>query len=489
MRFSLFAALLLAAPPLAAQVVDTTTTPQPVLTLEEAIVLARRNNPIYLQSVNAQRRAGAQLLAARGAFLPQIEAQFNSQFREGRQQYFNGVQIGATSDILSSSYTLGAQQVLNGATFINPRLQRAALDAAEADVQGSAATLESQVAQTYLNVLQAQARAALADTLLRSAQIQLELARARQAVGAATALDTRRAEVQVGLQRVAALREQNAAEVEKLRLFERIGVTQPADVRLTTTFPIVVPTQSLDEMLAMARRANPTLNAVRAREDVASLSYRRTQSQYLPSLQIYSQLGGYTNQMTDDDQVVEEFREGYIGQCRSQIRRAAIDAGVVPDYSPCTLPSAQEEAAVLQANDQFPFTFTKNPWVIGAQLSLPIFDGFGREQRVQEAAALRADARYQVRAAELALTAEVTNAYLTLTTAAQTVAIQEQNARAAREALQLAEERYRVGAATFVEVSQAQADYERAETERINAVYDYHKALAALESAVGGTLR
>ena len=57
------------------------------------------------------------------------------------------------------------------------------------------------------------------------------------------------------------------------------------------------------------------------------------------------------------------------------------------------------------------------------------------------------------------------------------------------EALALAEERYRVGATTFVEVAQARADYERAETDRINAVYDYHKAFAALESAVGRPLR
>jgi outer membrane protein len=69
------------------------------------------------------------------------------------------------------------------------------------------------------------------------------------------------------------------------------------------------------------------------------------------------------------------------------------------------------------------------------------------------------------------------------------VELQETNSVAAREALSLAEERYRVGASTFVDVAQARADYERAETERINAVYDYHKAFAALESAVGRPLR
>jgi outer membrane protein len=498
MRFSPFAALLIAAQPLAAQVTDSAprlpsatqpADPTPVLTLEEAVALARRNNPLFLQTVNAQRRASAQLLAARGGYLPRVDASFGSQFREGRQQNFNGVALGATSDILSSSYSITAQQQINAATFITPKLQKAEVEASEADVRGGVATLTALVAEQYLNVLQAQATAALQDTLLRSAELQLELARAREAVGAATALDTRRAEVQFGQQRVAAITAKNDVEVQKLRLFEQIGVTQPAGVELTTEFTVSLPPESLDQLLERARRANPALNAVRAREDVASLGYRRAQSAYLPTLSLYTELGGYTNQLTDDDQVVDEFRSGYIGQCRSEIRNAAIDAGEVPDYSPCGPPPASMISEALEANDQFPFTFTKNPWVISAQLSIPIFDGFTREQRIQEAAAYRSDARYSVRAAELRMTADVTSAYLNLTTSAQTVGIQEQNARTAREALLLAEERYRVGAATFVEVTQAQADYRQAETDRINAVYDYHSSFAALESAVGGSLR
>ena len=35
----------------------------------------------------------------------------------------------------------------------------------------------------------------------------------------------------------------------------------------------------------------------------------------------------------------------------------------------------------------------------------------------------------------------------------------------------------------------ARAAYERAETDRINAIYDYHRAYAALENAVGRPLR
>jgi len=36
---------------------------------------------------------------------------------------------------------------------------------------------------------------------------------------------------------------------------------------------------------------------------------------------------------------------------------------------------------------------------------------------------------------------------------------------------------------------QARADFERAESDRINAIYEFHRAYAALENAVGRPLR
>ena len=59
----------------------------------------------------------------------------------------------------------------------------------------------------------------------------------------------------------------------------------------------------------------------------------------------------------------------------------------------------------------------------------------------------------------------------------------------AREALDLAQERFRVGANTFVDVVQSRADYQRAESDRITAIYEFHRAYATLESAVGRPLR
>ncbi len=108
---------------------------------------------------------------------------------------------------------------------------------------------------------------------------------------------------------------------------------------------------------------------------------------------------------------------------------------------------------------------------------------------MQEAAAARNDARFNVRAQELQLESDITAAYLNVNAARQTVALQERNAATARQALTLAQERYRVGLNTFVDVAQERGERERAENDRIAAIYNYHTAIAVLEGAVGQPLR
>ena len=43
--------------------------------------------------------------------------------------------------------------------------------------------------------------------------------------------------------------------------------------------------------------------------------------------------------------------------------------------------------------------------------------------------------------------------------------------------------------AAFIDVAQARSDYERAQNELINAVYQFHRDFASLELAVGRPLR
>lgn len=499
MRFPSLAVLALAALPAAAAAQQAgqpaPAGPTPVLSLEEATQLARRNNPTYLQSVNDRSVAAWNVRSSYAAFLPTVNASMGASYREGRQQFVNGQAFGATADAIGSDYNLNAVLNLSPTVFQGPRLQRANARATEADINNAAQTLRANVTQQYVTVLQRQATAALQESLLVNVKAQLELARARAQVGAGTVLDVKRAEVAVGQQEVQVITARNNAEIELLRLFQRLGVPQPAGVQLTSQFSVTPPTFTLDDVLGMARRQNPTVAASRARETAASVGYRNAQGEYLPRLQLYAQVGGQTNQFTGVSAAEAVAGAQFDAQRQLQgcqennaIRTAA---GLAPqDCSRFTgTLSPTQESRIRRQAEAFPFNFERNPFFLSASLSLPLFNGLQREQRIEETAAQRSDARYAVRAQELQLEADVTAGYLSLTAAIRATEIQTQNAATAREALTLAEERYRVGANTFVDVQQARADYERAETDRINAVFDYHRAFATLEAAVGRPLR
>ena len=479
--------------PAAARAQDSTAQRGPALTLEEAIALAQRNNPVYLAQANNRSTADAAVRSARGAFLPSADASFSTRFQQGGQQVFNGLSFSNSSATRQAAYDLSLNYRINSATFVNPKAAVATRNAVEADISGAAEQLRATVTQQYLSVLQAQARAVLQDTLVQTAQVQLDLAKAKMAVGSGTILDVRTAEVALGRAQVAQLTEQNNAEVEKLRLFQQMGVPQPAGVVLTTQFHLDAPLFSLDSLLDLARRANPAIVALRSRERAADLNTRVAKAQYTPTLSLNTGWGGNSYEYSDPNYLVNRARAGALSSFSSCMTSDSIRAGAGLQPTGCsgaqyTFTDAQAQA-IRDANNQFPFRFNRSPFALSAQISVPVFDNFKREESVQVAQAARDDAMYQVKAKDLALTADVTQAYLTLMTQVKTVQLQQQNAQKALEELAFAEERYKVGAATFLDVTTARSTYEQALLDRVNSVYEFHKAFAALENAVGRPLR
>jgi outer membrane protein len=456
----------------------------PVLTLADAQQIAKHNNPTYLQSIVARRSASANLRAAYGQFLPQLAANLFANYTQAGTQFANGSALGAQSDYEQSQWQLGLNYTLSASVLISPAYNRANRDAAEADIGSASATLRNNVASAYIAVVTAVAQANLQDTLVSDDSAQLLLAQARVAAGAATPLDVQRAEVTLGQQKVSAVQAHNQVDVTKLQLFQTLGVTQPKGVQVRDTFQVVPVQFTLDSLQAIARQSNPALVALEAREHAADVDVSRQRGLYTPQLQIQTGLSGYTFSYTNLNSFIagqqQQLAIGY-AECKA----AGLPASTCgsPNFTP------GETQALRNQFSGFPFGFVNNPRQVSATLSLPIFDGFIREQKVEQAAAARSDAQYNRRAQELALVANVTSAYLSLTTAQKTAQLQQENAGKAREELQLAEARYQVGAASSLDVTDAVASFERAETDRINAVYSYQTAFAALENAVGRPLR
>lgn len=472
------------------------------LTLEDAIDLARSNNPGYRQVANDRPAADWGVRNAYASFLPRLSVSGGFNYSGPGSQAFLSEEFKQLSGTVGSNYSLDLSMGISGQTLMQPGLARAQRNATEASILGAEISLEAAVRQQYLAVLQAQAQVGLAETQLRRNEEFLRLARARFDVGQNTMLDVRQAEVARGQAQVALLQARQAVMVEKLRLFQQIGVPAPDDpsvVTLPDSFPIVEPTWQLHDLLAEAEERNPNLTSLRAQSVAARAGEKATKSQWLPSLSLSAGWSGFTRQYTNIDPLVNnQIASAQLGavsdvsQCQF-VNQDLLNPGGTPlDCNSLQFTSDQEAAIRAQLagqNQAFPFHFTGQPFSARIGISLPIFTQFSRPLQVAEASARTEDAEEAARARSLQVRTDVSQAYYTLQTAYETIGIQQANRTAADEQLRLATERYRVGSGTFFELLDAQLASQRAEADYINAVYQYHRSIAALEAAVGRTLR
>jgi len=474
------------------------------LSLAEALQQARAHSPAYRQALNDAAPARWGVRNAYGNLLPSFRASSDIGYTGSGQSNLGGGFTTQTSSLLTSGYSLGFEWQLSGRSLTAPAQQKALQRATDEDISGAGVALTAEVSTQYLNTLQAGAQVEVAKQQVRRNEDFLALARARYRVGQATLLDVRQAEVTKGTGEVTLLRAVQAENEAKLDLLRRMGVESPVaidQIALSDSFPVTTPGFQLDSLLALAERQNPALRSFRAREHAADLDVRSAKTDFLPSLAVRAGWSGFTQQFTNENLLLGQTLadaqvEAADCQFNNSVKSALSLGGEVPNcYSRFGLidgGSALLDPVSQQIRDQnsvFPFRYTGQPFSANLVISLPIFTGFSRSLRLSEARAQQEDADEEVRARRLAVRTDVHARYLGLQTAYQAIGVQEFSRAAARDQLRLAQDRYRLGAGTALELSDAQTAVQRAETDYITAVYDYHKAIAALEAAVGRSLR
>lgn len=469
------------------------------LTLEEAIALARRNNPAFRILVNDESEAEWRVREAYASLLPTSGASLRLQYQgEGQPLLdiaFADLGIDRVPEYYSSSYSLSVSYQLSADRLFRVGQERANREATVAAIQAVARTLELDVTRRYLAALRARDGIELARKNLESARENEELAAARARAGAGTQLEVRQAEVERGRAEVALLEAEHLVRTERLRLMEVLGVEVDREIELTSEFEVFEPRWEVDTLIAEALAAHPQLRSLRAAEAAGDAARRAAWGSFLPSLALSVGWSGFTQQVGNHDFL--------IGQARSRIEGSRADCewwnmvsagltrplpGRPQDCSAIAL-TPEEEAAIIAGNDVFPFDFTRQPLFAQLQVSVPLFSGFQRRRQLEAARVAAEDARERRRAEELARRAAVAEALLALETAFRRVTLEERNAAIAGDRLRMARQRYRLGAGDFIELSQAEADKARADRDHLAAVYTFHESFVALEAAVGRPLR
>ncbi len=466
------------------------------LTLADAVRAAREQNPDMQAQRNDIHASRAAVRSARLDFLPSASVNGNLGYTAAGVQRFGSEVFGRRPDYYSSSYTLGLSYDLSGAKLFEPSIARSEERATERRIAGYEAELVARVTQQYLAALQAREQAEQAAREVERTREHEKLAEARLELGAGTPLDLSRARVERGRAEAKHLQAANDHATEMLRLGEAMGRAVEPGTPLTSAFGLFEPRWEAAQLTEWARDANPTLRAARATADAARSRVRAARSAYLPTLQLEVGVRSSVYSAGSVDPLVEtrlrQLDSSFRG-CQAQRPLWEASGLEAPDCSGLD-PSRPEVVDGVRreeeaGNPSFPFGFERQPLTAGLTVSLPVFDGLRRERRVEEARVAAGDADLAVRARENRLAMEVGAGLLAVRTAYGTARLQEEVVGNAAQELRLARERFRLGAAAAVAVTDAQTSLAEAERARIDAVYAYHRSLAALEALVGRDLR
>ena len=431
----------LAVRPVAAQ--EPADTPQPdpraglpVVTLNEAIQMALTVSPTYVRAQGDQNVAFAERRQAWGSWLPTLSTSgaSNSNFSSiTRVDQNTGLPV--ESGTTSTTYSAG----ISSSWEIFSGLRRSAeMRSSSAGIANADATLVSREFQVILETKQAYYNALAADELVRVSDRRIEraeesakISRDKLAAGSAIRSDTLRSVVELGnaeLQRLTAVTARATTEASLARLVGLDGSVRP--LRDSSLFaPVTLDTVQLR---IEALQSAPTILATEAGADVAAANVAVARAQYFPSLTASGSLGW--------------------------------------------------------ANSEVSGTDTRNwnnSWNFRLGVSWPLFNGFQRETNVSRSAANRDAARATAEDTHRQVNALLTQYLALLAAARQRYDIALTSLTAATEDLRVQQERYRLGASTFLEILVSQVSVDQADIDRVQSALDYLVAKAQIEALVG----
>ena len=419
-------------------------TAQQRLTLEDAVHLASENNQELQARKLEVEKTQQQKVVARSLFLPYIglSAQANHFFK--RAPFFG---FGAEGDEDKIPYGRfgGEDQLSAGISAVQPLYNPLALPSytkARLSERESELALDreevntlSLVKQTYIQVLVLHERISLQNESIRRNKRVLQDARSLYLQGKALRVDTLRAYTAVKNLEPGLLRLNGAAETGILQLKSLIGLNTDADIVLVDSLFLpeagVIPEEA--EVYQAARDSNPEYKLLGLREQIDAQQIDIASSARWPQLSLVGQyqLQSHTNNF---------------------------------EYGNAYYPSVS---------------------FVGIQFSVPLFNGFSTNAKVREARlnkqqnALRSGLAFeQLRAT---VHQHVVDSHESLERLKTTAAVKE----TAQLSYDIIQYRYKNGISSRLELTDAELELTTAQSNYLEAVYDYLSSRIALAKLMG----
>lgn len=402
----------------------------PSVTLDEAIELALRVQPGMVQARGQITTTAAARRETVGSWLPTLSA--GSGYSANSTSRFDPTtQRSVEGSSTSYSASLSASMLLfDGLSRLyDSRAASADARAADASLVNERFQTVLQVKQAFFNALAAEELVRVSETRIERAEEQLKVAKEKLATGTATRSDTLRSTVEVANARLQKLNAETQLATAEANLARLIGVEGSVKaIREDRLLAIVeIDTTTLrDEAL----ERSPAIYQAEAQARAADAQYSASFGQYLPSI-------------------------------TASYSRSWAGAEFI-DFDPS--------------------------WSARLTLSWPLFNGFTRELNRTRSAVSRDNARAFAQDARRQVNAQTTQQLAALAAARTRLEIALASRAASDEDLRVQRERYRLGAATILDVLASQVNLDQAEVDIIQARLDYLVAKAEIETLIGRQL-
>ncbi|MCA9732495.1 MAG: TolC family protein [Deferribacteres bacterium] len=423
------------------------------LTLEQCVKMAQDKNSQIAASRYQVKIAESNVTTQRSALLPSISASlYSGQTRVGPSEYLDRVPTGldangnVTYDIKKAvsdevhfnsnnmSFRLSQQLFDFGQTYNNIKQSTANKDATEMALESTVQSTIYNVHNAYYSLLKAQQLVEVYEESVKQYEEQLKRTESMYEIGSVAQADVYRSQSTLGREKISLLGQK--AAVEEARTNLNIILGNRADTPLEVVDMVDIGqarAYNLEEVLNRSLAANPDIQ--RYKSEMIAATHGRKSAKY------------------------------------------------------AFLPTLSASASYGRRNDQLERVYTgfDKDWTIsfGISLDYNLFSGFRDAASVD-----RQTYNYRISAENLDYTErdikrKVINALNNLEAYRQIANINQSNLLSSKEDLRLAQERYRVGAGTLLDVLTAQANLTSAKSTLVRAKYDMKIYEAQLASLTG----
>ena len=425
----------------------TTVPAAPPLSLQEAIAEALQHNYGILISRQDERIAQNNVTRGNAGQLPRLTGNLTRTFSNNNiNQRFGGgdprIVNGATSNAFNTNVTLGWTIFDGFGMFISyDRLQRLR----QQQLQITRATVEEtmeNVANAYYDVVRQGGKITSLEEALRIGQARINLTRARVDVGVSAKVEVLTARVDYNADRSQLLQQQQALTAAKITLNTLLG--RPPRTDFAPSDSLTVTRDLREETITAGIKANnPRLAQAKLGLDVAAYDRRVVRASRFPQIGLISGYGLTRN-----------------------INNAAF-AGTV-------LTTSTNQVRGLN---------------YGITASVPIFDGFNLRRQEQNARVVEEQSRLRLDQTGLQLDADAATAFAQYQNYLQLLDLEETNIQLARQNVDIALERYRLGLLTPLALREALRNELDAATRLLDIRYAAKQAELALRRLSGELVR